>query len=227
MSKIYIPSKGPDDWQKFLAQPCKQWRTGYSAKTLAHCWERADGLPREIESMIESLGTDVELLLAIPEHKVPLPGSFRGDSQNDVFALVRVEDRTLAIMIEGKVNEPFGDTIGEWLQNASDGKRERLGFLCDLLGLTLPLPKDIYYQLVHRTASAVIEARRFKTDGAAMIVHSFSPDRQRFEDFTRFVSLFGVVQVESVVNQLITARSNTNPSLYLGWACGDYSFLTA
>src|ERR1700693_1848156 len=126
MSKIYVPSKGPDDWQRFLAQPDKQWQTGFSAKTLAHCWEGADGLPKEIEFMLRSLGSDVELLLAIPEHKVPLPGSSRGESQNDVFALVRAGGRTFAIMIEGKVNEAFGDTIGDWLKDASDGKRERL-----------------------------------------------------------------------------------------------------
>ncbi|WP_413776936.1 DUF6946 family protein [Mesorhizobium sp. AR07] len=30
------------------------------------------------------------------------------------------------------------------------------------------------YQLLHRTSAALLEAKRFKTDEAAMIVHSFS-----------------------------------------------------
>ena len=30
--KVYIPTTGPDDWQRFLADPAKQWRTGFSAK---------------------------------------------------------------------------------------------------------------------------------------------------------------------------------------------------
>src|SRR5271169_1328398 len=128
MSKIYVPTKSPDDWQRFLAEPDKQWKTGFSAKTLAHCWQHADGLPREIASMLRAHGDPVELLLALPEHKVPLPGSSLGASQNDVFALARVGDLTFTIMVEGKVREPFGETLGDWLRNASDGKRERLAF---------------------------------------------------------------------------------------------------
>jgi hypothetical protein len=224
VSKIYIPTEGPDDWQRFLADPKKQWRTGFSAKTLAHCWESADELPNEITSILRPYGADVQLLLAIPEHKVRLPGAARGESQNDVFALARAGDMTFAIMVEGKVSEPFGETLGDWLENASDGKRERLAFMCQLLGLTLPLPNDIRYQLLHRTASAVIEARRFKTDAAAMIVHSFSPERKWFEDLVRFVSLFGVTI--TVVNELTAVRPNARPPLYIGWACGDCNFLT-
>ena len=41
MSKIYIPSAGPDSWQQFLADPQKRRRTGYSAKSLAYSWEEA------------------------------------------------------------------------------------------------------------------------------------------------------------------------------------------
>lgn len=44
MTKFYVPSTGPDDWQTLLGDPVKHWRTGYSAKTLAHCWEGAGGL---------------------------------------------------------------------------------------------------------------------------------------------------------------------------------------
>jgi hypothetical protein len=224
MSKVYIPSAGPADWQCFLADPDKQWRTGFSAKTLAHCWESANGLPNEIASMLQPHGGDVQLLLAIPEYKVLLPGASRGDSQNDVFALARAGDRTFAIMVEGKVSEPFGETLGDWLQNASEGKRNRLAFICDLLGLTLPLPDQIYYQLLHRTASAVIEARRFKTDAAAMIVHSFSAKRTWFEAFAQFASLFDVTVA---ANELIAVRPHARPPLNIGWACGDCNFLTA
>lgn len=41
MPKLFIPTTGPDDWQRFPADPAKQWRTGFSAKTLAYCWECA------------------------------------------------------------------------------------------------------------------------------------------------------------------------------------------
>jgi uncharacterized protein DUF6946 len=224
MPRIYVPTTGPNDWQCFLADPDKQWRTGFSAKTLAHCWEAAGGLPGEIASMLKPRGEDAELLLALPEHKVSLPGASRGESQNDVFALARAGNLIFAITIEGKVNEPFDQPLGNWLKNASDGKRERLAYICTLLGLTLPLPDHIHYQLLHRTASAVIEARRFKTDAAAMIVQSFSPGRTWFESFAQFASLFNVT---AVINELIAVRPNGAPPLYIGWACGDCKFLTA
>src|SRR5262249_29746886 len=222
MPKVYIPTVGPMDWQRFLAEPTKQWRTGFSAKTLAHCWESAAGLPDEIASMLLPYGSPAELLLAIPEYKVALPGASYGASQNDVFALARVGDSTFAIMIEGKVREPFGETIGDWLRNASNGKRERLSFICELLGLRLPLPNHIHYQLLHRTASAILEARRFKTDAAAMIVHSFSPERHWFEALVQFGLLFDAA---IVANELIAVRSKGMPPLYLGWACGNQDFL--
>ncbi|MER9815907.1 hypothetical protein [Mesorhizobium sp. M0078] len=158
-----------------------------------------------------------ELLVALPEHKVPLPGSSRGDSQNDLFALVRVGDQTVAVTVEGKVDESFDQPLGMWLANASDGKRKRLAFICDLLGLTQPLPGNIRYQLLHRTASAIIEARRFKTDAAAMIVHSFSPTRRWFEDYAGFVALFGATARH---DQLVCIHPESTPRLYVGWASG-------
>ena len=33
-NKIYVPSAGPNEWRKFLAEPETQWRTGYSARAL-------------------------------------------------------------------------------------------------------------------------------------------------------------------------------------------------
>ena len=35
MPKVYVPTTGSNDWRRLLADPAKQWRTGFSAKTLA------------------------------------------------------------------------------------------------------------------------------------------------------------------------------------------------
>ncbi|MEO1000600.1 MAG: hypothetical protein AAFW69_08380, partial [Pseudomonadota bacterium] len=85
MNKILTPSGGPEDWRQFLADPQNQWKRGYSAMATALSWEAAQGLPPEVA---ELLGPDAELLLAIPEHKVAVPGGRRA-SQCDVFALAR------------------------------------------------------------------------------------------------------------------------------------------
>lgn len=188
MGKIYLPTVGAESWQALLADPIKQWRTGYSARTLAHCWEAAEGLPSEVAALF---GLDSELLIAIPEHKVSLRDVGR-ESQTDVFALIKSHNRTIAVAVEGKVNESFGPTIKDWYVEPSPGKQQRLAFLCDLIGITCPPPDHVHYQLFHRTASAVIEAERFKTDDAAMIVHSFSPENKSFEAYATFLDLFGL-----------------------------------
>lgn len=215
--KIYIPSACSNDWKKLLADPVKHWRPGNSAMCLAESWENATGLPVEVAQLLKTIGPDPELLLAFPEHKVPLPGSSLGDSQSDLFALVRAGEQTIALAVEGKVDEPFDRSLGEWLVHASPGKRQRLAHICDLLGLTQSLPQQIRYQLLHRTASAVIEAKRFKTDCAAMLVHSFSATRRWFEDYAAFAALFGVV---AEPDRLVCINSNVRPRIYLGWATG-------
>jgi hypothetical protein len=218
-SPIYVPSNGPSAWQAFLAEPERHWRTGYSARTLAYCWESAGGLPPEIAAMFDG---PASLLLALPEHKVPLPGG-RTESQSDIFALIRHGDRTCAATIEGKVDEPFGPTLGEWLAAPSPGKLARLAYLCELLCIDQP-PPEVRYQLLHRTASALIEARRFKTDEAAMIVHSFSRGRKWFDDFVVFAALLGCAATPDTPHVLMLSSGQ---ALRIGWATGDPAFLTA
>jgi hypothetical protein len=219
MARLYVPSKGPESWQALLASPEKHWQRGYSARTLAHVWESANGLPAEISHL---LGADSELILAIPEHKVDLPGGSR-PSQTDLFALVRSGERTISLAVEGKVDEPFGPTVDEWLDGGSDGKRTRLHSLCDILGLSTDRLVGLRYQLLHRTASAVIEADRFKTDDAAMIVHSFSKAAAWFDSFRDFASRLGV-PIEK--DRLATVATPKGRRLHLGWASGDLRFLT-
>ena len=159
-ARCFVPTSGPESWKLLLVEPEKQWKRGYSARTLAYAWEAADGLPPEIEDLFVATPglPDVppELLVALPEYKVPLPGG-RTESQNDVFAIVSGELGLMTVMVEGKVNEEFGPTIGTWFQNPSSGKRERLSYICGLLGLKDDPPAPIRYQLLHRTASAVID----------------------------------------------------------------------
>ncbi|HEX4533365.1 MAG TPA: hypothetical protein VH000_03960 [Rhizomicrobium sp.] len=225
MTRIYMPSSGPDAWKQFLADPEKHWRTGYSAKTLAHCWEAADGLPPEISNLFQAsaefTGAAPKLLFATPEHKVPLPGGQR-DSQTDIFCIIRAGDKTVATAIEGKVAETFGPTVGEWSAGMSDGKRQRLAFLCELLGMKNPPPADIRYQLLHRTASAILEAQAFKTDAAAMIVHSFSPEKAWFAEYSAFARLLGGAAGEGELTKIALP---TGVPLYLGWAVGAAEFL--
>lgn len=214
MSKLLVPTVGPESWRALLADPEKQWKQGFSAVAAAQAWETTDGLPVEVA---EILGPNAELLLAIPEHKVPLPGGAR-ETQCDVFALVSTATGICAVSVEAKVNEPFGPTIGEWLRDASDGKVTRLTAICEMLGVAYPPPDDLRYQLFHRTAAAVVEASRFQTSSAAMIVQSFSQEHRWYDDFAAFCGYCGVEAERG------TALGYTLPDgrwLTLGWATGS------
>ncbi len=225
MPRIYVPTTGVESWQALLADPVKHWKTGYSAKSLAYSWEEAEGFPAEIKELFASAPEhgleDIELLLAIPEHKVPLPGGST-QSQNDVFVLGKAARQLVAIAIEGKVSEPFGPTVGEWLTDASSGKHERLSYLKEVLGLAGEFDPNVRYQLLHRTASAVIEAKRCNAPKAAMVVHSFRQTNEWFEDYASFWKLFGVV---AQIGALGGVGDRNGVELCLGWAKGAARYL--
>ncbi len=210
MQSAYAPSKDIKDWRKLIRE--QHWRQGYSAYELAVSWTRANpDLPSEIKALF---GHSAKLLIATPEHKTPLPGG-PVPSQSDVLAFIRTKGKVCAVAIEGKVKESFGTTTGEWLKNASAGRIERLQHISKKLGLSYPPADEIRYQLLHRTASAVIEAERFKVDCAAMIVHSFSQEQQGFGDFMAFLNLFGIHSVQP--GKLYESNQSTIP-LRFGWA---------
>jgi len=195
VKRIFVPTRGADDWRRCLAAPRTQWREGHSAKCLAECWEAAAGLPPEVERLFRTASFSglqgFELLLAIPEYRVQIPGGGH-PSQTDLFLLARTAFDLMTVAVEGKVAEPFGVTLGQWRHEFTRGKRKRLVYIQDVLGLRVELGDDIYYQLLHRLASAVHEAGRFGATSAGLLVHSFSPERAGFAAYREFVELFGV-----------------------------------
>jgi hypothetical protein len=225
MTRILSFTSGPGDWQTFLADPVKQWRTGYSARTLAHCWEASDGFPPEVSKVLtqttEPLLANLEPLLAVPEFKVRLPGGSRA-SQNDVFVLARSCAGPVCIMVEGKVNEPFGPTLDDWRTDASSGKDKRLDFLLQTLGISAPVGGNIRYQLFHRAASAIITAEQYHAVAAIVLIHSFSDEHTGWSDYKGFVGLFGVRAVRDVVQRLPTVSPT---HLFGAWVAGDCAFL--
>jgi len=221
LSQIYIPTSSAEQWAQFLSEPVKHWRTGYSARTLAYSWQEAEGFPSEVGSVLASAFPSAELLLAFPEHKVPLPGGSRS-SQNDIWVLARSQAQLISIAVEGKVSEPFGPTVQEWQTESSPGKTERLAYLLSLLGLSA-VPDATRYQLLHRTASAIIEAHRFNAAHAVMLVHSFSQSSEWFQDYAAFVSLMGGTAAK---NGMVSVGSRSGVSLHLAWVRGNALYLS-
>jgi hypothetical protein len=71
----------------------------------------------------------------------------------------------------------------------------------------------IRYQLLHRAASAIIEAERIGAAAAVMLVLSFSKDVMSKGDYDAFVSCLGG---QAAVDRLVSASSVKQP-FFLGW----------
>jgi len=229
MSKYYIPTNSPEDWKSLLAKPDKHWKTGYSAKALAYCWQEAGDFPRSVKRVFKNSGIklfqDIEMLIALPEYKVPLPGGRRA-SQNDIFILAKGNSQLISIAVEGKVDESFGELIVDWKLHDMGGKKVRLKFLCEVLQLDVNKIDHIRYQLLHRTASAVIEAKKFNARNALMLVHAFKKTKenydQSFRDYGQFLELFGA---EGKPDSIVRGGNIDDINLYFGWVKGNKRYL--
>ena len=216
---FFVPIKGVKSWKAL--HPERHWRCSRSAKCLAESWEEAweetKGFPQPVKAAFSSIDTlrDLKFLCGFPEHKVSLPGGNR-PSQNDLFILAKTTHNQLVSMtVEGKVSEPFGQYVSDWLgNNPSAGKQKRLRYLAKHLGVEPNDLSKIRYQLLHRTASAIIEAERFGAPIAVMLVHSFSSKGEGFKDYNAFAKLLGE---KECVNNVIRIDRKACPDLYLAW----------
>lgn len=214
---IYIQSKGAEDWKQFLAEPEKQWKDGFSAKSLAMSWQNSNGIPEKIKEVFNKSSInefkDLEMLIGIPEYKVSLPGGQHA-SQNDLFVLARTKTSILPIMVEGKVNESFGPLVSDWKDGMSSGKAKRLEYLIKLLDIENENIDNIRYQLLHRTASAIITANKFHCSNAIVLIHSFSQLNKSFSDFSDFVTLYNLkAQIDGIVGPILLNEIN----IYWAW----------
>ena len=200
---------GVNDWKELLADPELHWKDGRSAKSLALSWTKAQGFPDEVRSVLAQSDQpelrDLTPAFLFPEYKVDMPNGRRA-SQNDIYVLAFTpKSKPVVIMVEGKVNEPFGPLVSEWLAENNPGsqKSARINAICDLLGLPKENINNRRYQLFHRTASAVLEARRIKADHAIVLVHSFSQESLWFDEFQTFVELFGLKLGKNELSQSV------------------------
>ena len=227
MKRIFVPTTSGTDWQRLLGKPKLHWKSGHSAMSAAACWEtNHPNLPSEIVRTLEGTGEKclekLELLLAVSEWEVDLPGGDRA-SQTDILAVARNESGLVILGVEAKVDEPFGPTLGEKRSEASSGQTERISYLERELGSPRPLGDSIRYQLLHRTVSALLTARAFHAQIAVMLIQSFSPVAKWREDFEAFVNALDSTKLSADVFALNTAKT---PRLLVGWCTGAEEFLS-
>jgi len=226
MAKFYINSKGPDAWKGPLAGSGKLWEKGYGERALAACWEEAQGFPKSVSDVFMSspfaVFHKIEFILGIPGHKAPLPNDGGPPSQVDLFVLARSNDKLVAITVDGIVFETFGELVSEWTMGPVYGKFARLEFLIDLLEINNKNISNIRDGLLHQAASTLLEARRFCATHALMLVHSFSEERQWFEDYAAFAALYGL---KAVPDAIVEVAEISGIKLYFGWVTGEQEYL--
>jgi len=205
----------PEDVIPFLAKRERHWKRGYSAYELAHSWVNAGDIPGPVRSVLDTCAdyTGVTLVEGLFERAVDLRTPGRR-SQTDLLVFVNSVHGNAVIAVEGKVDEPFDDLVSTW-NDGSPRKVRRLTALCASLGLGVADVDRIRYQLLHRTASAIYEAQRYRVTRAVMLVHSFSATEASFPDFQAFSRSMGI-PVEAV-NCVSEERDCEGIRLRLAW----------
>lgn len=227
MNRMCVETRGIGSWRERLAKPDRQWRRGFSAMEAAASWEGASNTPSGLPGPVEELfhGTtfgDPVLMVGIAEHKVSLAGR-GGASQCDVWALLDSTGGPISLAVEAKARESFGndnETLDQWLlagetANSLQNRQTRWASIEANLpvaqgGGYMPVP----YQLLHRCAAAVLEARRLRLRNAAFIVQAFGAPAQ---SFLAFSGMYGAMGLPAGRGQMMFTPVG-DVTLGVGWA---------
>ena len=219
--RLHVPLRRPEDVIPHLGAP-HHWKEGRSAKSLVDQWWTANDFPPTIRALLDQAPEwrGAELVDAFAERCTDLGDGRASHSQSDLLAVVGLADGLGVISIEAKVDEGFDRTVDVWRAQPSPGKSVRLDKLCTLFNLNPNNVGALRYQLLHRTASAVIEARRYRAKHCAMIVQSWSTDRDGFADYATFFAALGLHDLEP--GRISRLLSIAGVELRTGWSaeCG-------
>jgi hypothetical protein len=222
MNRLLTHTRGLGSWRERLANPDRQWRREFSAFETAVSWEdasaRASGIPVDLENLLRANNYDAPiLLLGIAEHTVPLLGGHAA-SQSDVWALISTSLGLMSLSVEAKARESFGDEkLDDWLVAGStdasrQNRKDRWGYIRE----NLPLAESfghVRYQILHRCAAAVIEAKRLGCPNAAFVVQAFNTPDASFQDYAAFCAALKMPAVRGGLSNAFVDRI----SLSVGW----------
>ena len=135
------------------------------------------------------------------------------NSQTDLMVVAGIGRELAIIAVEGKAEESFAEIVS--VRNNSAGKQQRLEHLCNTLHIDPAQAGPLRYQLLHRTASALYEAERYRSRHALTVVHSFSMTHRWFDDFAAFSRALQMPLDQ--INQCSVARMFAGISLRLAW----------
>lgn len=224
---LYVPLLEPEDVVRHLGSQEQHWKAGRSAHALTVLWSKSAGFPRAIQAALTKhpVFKSAVLIDAFLERKVDL-GSAGRPSQTDLLAIVGLDQGIATIAVEGKAGEPFDEYVDVWLRGKSKsgeegrkGREHRLERFCETFELSREAALPLRYQLLHRSACAIYEAKRYRTKVAAFLVHSFSKDPRGFADFSAFLQALGLEPPAQ--GELVGPIKRDGVSLYAGWIADE------
>ena len=169
-----------------------QWKSGRSAMELARFWTETyppGTVPPPYRDLLNQKFPGIQFHEGRPELGTPLPpkGS-RGPRMHDLHLWSSWSGGVLTVCVEGKADEPFGETICKEVKNGKVAKHannrskkpERVQELLNSVwGVTTPAPKQcaLRYQLLYALVGTAIQTlrdqKKAKDGKGVLIVHVF------------------------------------------------------
>ena len=170
------------DWEQMAGPVSKgHWKPDRSARELARDW--IDGHAEQRVQALLSLHRDlrpVVLERAIAEKRTHFDDIGRGPRNHDLLVFGTAAPGRLVVGVEGKADEPFGETLAAYRAKKRSGESravERLERLTQTLFGKTPQQDaalgEIGYQLCSALAGTLADAKREGAEVAVLLVHEF------------------------------------------------------
>lgn len=222
---------GPEAWKGLAGEG--KWRATRSAYELAYAWHGAGGIPPAIGDTFTRSGqpelAKLKLELGFVEKPVFLDTPI-GPSMTDMMGYARNgAGDPIILAVEGKATESFGLPVRAWVRGdlllptpdavPKPSRVRRLRFLAERLGVPVDVDSPLYYQLFHRTVSAVLEATLAGASAAVLLVHSFTKDDDaNWMAYSAFVqALGGAAPAKDVVAGPLSVAGAPGLKLFALW----------
>lgn len=220
------PLTTPIQVKPLLRDPELHWKKGRSAYEAAHAWigqnsKRSPGIPPRVSSALsqDPNWSRATIVTGFFEHTTALDTQ-KGPSNTDLLLVCDLPPGLGVMAVESKAGESFGPRVCDWLaDDPSPGKDARWKWACEFFSVGAEACQQLRWQLFHRTASAIIEARRFRSSHAVMLVHDFSGNDSSLDDYLNFAAALTIPNARA--DGISDARDFAGISLKLAWVTDD------
>jgi len=157
-----------------------QWQDGRSAKETAKHW--INGIPQPFKDLLK--GYKFEFQLCSPEY-VSEFDNLRGNGRNHDLLILALDpdENRIVISVESKVDESFGQTVGDYQNDIKKKKDKNVPTQADIRISNLKTAMmssitdsefiKVRYQLLTVVAGTLSEAKKQKANSAIFVVQTF------------------------------------------------------